>query len=163
MLGYPGAGKTTAAEIISKLTSAVHLCSDRFRLSMFPKPKFTPEEHASVYGALDYLTELLLQKGVSVIYDANLNRFTHRQDKYNICNKTGAKPVLLWVHTSQDLAEKRATEEGDNNIRRPYGNLEKHVFKRLVKEIEPPRAQEFTIKVDGTKITADYMKRTLSL
>lgn len=161
MLGYPGAGKTTTAEIVSKLTGAVHLSSDRFRLAMFPEPKFTPEEHQAVYGALDYLTELLLSKGVSVIYDANLNRYQHRHEKYLICHKTGAEATLLWVQADAELAKKRATIHGDNDDKRPYGNLAPDVFDRLVHEIEPPHTEEPRIDVDGTRVNEIYIRQLL--
>jgi len=80
MLGYPGAGKTTTAHILSELTGAVRLSSDDFRFAMFPQPTFSNDEHATLYRTLDFVTEMLLANGVSVIYDANLNRYQHRAD-----------------------------------------------------------------------------------
>lgn len=153
MLGYPGAGKTTTAEIVSELTGAVKLSSDQIRLHMFKHPKFTQDEHDAVYGTLDYLTELLLGRGVSVIYDANLNRFQHRLEKYEICERTGAKSVVLWLRTETELAKKRATELGHTDpARRVYGNLSPEVFDRLAREIEPPREDEQVIELDGTNL-----------
>src|SRR5690554_3920729 len=110
MLGYPGAGKTTTAKIVSKLTGATHLASDKIRLELFPQPKFTPEEHRQLYETIDRRTKELLQQGKSVIYDANLNRYIHRREKYDICRQTSAQPVLLWVQASSELARQRATE-----------------------------------------------------
>lgn len=158
MLGFPGAGKTTAAEIVSGLTDAVHLSSDKFRLAMFKNPKFTPEEHGAVYGALDFLTELLLSKGVSVIYDANLNRYKHRQEKYDICKRTGARPVVLWIQAPKEVARQRATVSATFDPKRPFGNLSASVFDRLVAEIESPRSSEKVVKLDGTRLTPDYIQ-----
>lgn len=164
MLGYPGAGKTTTAEMLSELTGAVKLSSDQIRLHMFKEPRFTPEEHNAVYGALDYLTELLLGKGVSVIYDANLNRFQHRLDKYDICERTGAKSVVIWLRTDGVLSKKRATELGHTDpARRVYGNLSPEVFDRLARQIEPPREDERVIELDGANLdkqtVADAIQR----
>lgn len=161
MLGYPGAGKTTTAEVVAKLTGAVHLSSDKFRLAMFPKPSFSPGEHDAVYGALDYLTGLLLKDGVSVIYDANLNRYQHRHDKYAICHQTGATPALLWVQAEEPLARQRATKRAESDHRRPYGNMSEKVFTRLAQEIESPRDEEPTIKIDGTKVNEIYIRSLL--
>ncbi len=161
MLGYPGAGKTTTAEAMAELTGAVHLASDRIRLQKFPQPQFTPEEHQQLYAAIDKQTEDLLRSGKSVIYDANLNRYIHRQEKYDICQRTGARAILLWVRADQSLAKQRATQEADSDPRRPYGNLDVPTFDRLVNEIEPPLPSEPVIEIDGTKVTLEYVAERL--
>ncbi len=161
MLGYPGAGKTTTAEVIHDLTGAVHLQSDRIRLELFPQPQFTPEEHAALYKAIDERTAELLHQGKDVIYDANLNHYIHRKEKYDICQATGAKTVLVWVQTEKALAKKRATEEADDDSRRPYGNLDVPTFERLTSEIEPPQLGEPVVNIDGTKVTPAYVAAQL--
>lgn len=163
MLGYPGAGKTTVAENIARLTGAVHLASDRKRLEMFPKPEFTHEEHDALYQAIDEQTKSLLLEGKSVIYDANLNRFIHRQQKYEICKQTNAQAVLVWVRVDKAIAKKRATQDGHNDHRRLFGNLDESTFERLVQEIEPPHDDEPVIQLDGTRITEAYVKQALQL
>ena len=163
MLGYPGAGKTTTAKIIHELTGAEHLSSDQIRLELFPNPQFTPEEHKTLYEAIDFKTKQLLSECKSVIYDANLNRYIHRQQKYDICKQTNTKPVLVWVRTDKDVAKQRATQDGDNDKGRPYGNLDEPTFERLVRKIEPPRGDEPVIILDGIKITNDYVKQALLL
>jgi predicted kinase len=163
MLGYPGAGKTTTAEMLADQTGAVHLCSDKFRLHMFPKPIFSEAEHSAVYGALDYMTELFLAKGLSVIYDANLNRYQHRQDKYNICQRTGANAILLWIKASEELAKKRSTELGAEDPKhRPFGNLDAATFDRLAQEIEPPHQDELVIELDGSSLKPDVLRQALA-
>lgn len=148
MLGYPGAGKTSVAEKIAEKTGAVHLNSDWFRLHMYKKPTFSQEEHDSLYGNLDYLCELILSTGKSVIYDANLNRYQHRQEKYDIAKKTGAETKLIFVKTDKETARRRATIEADKNPRhRPYGNMKMPTFERLVSEIELPKPSEPTINI----------------
>lgn len=162
MLGYPGSGKTTTAELVAAQTGAVHLSSDKFRLHMFPNPVFSAAEHQAVYGALDYMTEVFLSKGLSVIYDANLNRHQHRRDKYKICERTGARPILLWVQTPKALAKQRATELGNNDpAHRPYGNLDAAVFDRLAHEIEAPRPDEPVVRLDGQRVTAQIITELL--
>lgn len=164
MLGYPGAGKTTAAEIVSELTGAVKLSSDQLRIHMFKQPKFTQTEHDAVYGALDYLAELLLTQDISVIYDANLNRHHHRQEKYDICERTGAKALILWVRTDKTLAKKRATGQAHTDpARRIYGNLAGHVFDRLATEIEPPHSDEQHTVINGTDMNKDIVRDQLGL
>lgn len=163
MLGLPGSGKTTTAAELSKITGAVHLSSDEFRLAMFPKPTFSELEHELLYATLDYLAELLLKQGVSVIYDANLNRRHHRQDKYAICAKLSAHCELLWVQTSRELAQSRRVSNSHDMLRPPFESPEA-MFDRIASIFEAPAEQSepFT-KLNGTKITPDYLRQTLNL
>lgn len=162
MLGYPGAGKTTTAEVVSKLTGAIHLSSDQFRLTMFPRPRFTPEEHSAVYGALDYLTELLLSKDVSVIYDANLNRYQHRHEKYLICHKVGALPELLWVQTDHAIAKRRAVHQSRDHLVPAYEAPEV-MFERIASILEPPHPEEPAVNIDGTRVDETYIQSQLKI
>lgn len=162
MLGYPGAGKTTAAEHIARLTGAVLLTSDKIRLELFPKPTFSAEEHAKLYAAIDQRTEQLLKGGSSVIYDANLNRYEHRKEKYNICSRTGAKPILVWRQTPRSIAKIRATDESRNHLV-PTNETSDHMFERIAAIIEPPHADENVVVLTGEDITEYDIKTALGL
>lgn len=161
MFGYPGAGKTTTARIIAELTGAIRLSSDQYRAEKYATPSFTPEEHDEVYNDLNVKCQELLSQGIDVIYDANLNRLIHRQEKYDICNRTGSQAKLIWVQTPKDIAKTRATENGETDPHRPFGNLDANVFDRLTREIEIPSDDEPFIIVDGTKITPEYIHNLL--
>lgn len=162
MLGYPGAGKTTTAGIIHDLTKAVHLSSDQIRFELFPVPTFSPTEHEALYRTLDEQTEKLLRMGKDVIYDANLNRLAHRQDKYAICQHTSSTPVLVWVQTPKDVARQRATKPGRIHLV-PHGETLEQMFERIADVIESPGSDEPYTAVDGTKITPEYVSRQLGL
>lgn len=161
MLGYPGAGKTTTAKVIAKLTGAVHLSSDKLRIAMFATPAFSQAEHEALYGVLDYLTELLLKSGVSVVYDANLNRYQHRHDKYLICHRLDAKAVLLWVKTDKDVAKKRAVS-GERNHLVPSNEKPEAMFERIAGILEPPHPEEPTVEIDGTRVSEAHIHHKLA-
>ena len=162
MLGYPGAGKTTAAESIANMTGALHLNSDRFRQHLIMQPKFTNQEHELIYNALDYLTELLLASGVSVIYDANLNRYQHRKDKYAIAERNVATAKLIYIKTDASLAKQRATiDSGHKPPHRPFGNMDPATFDRLVKQIETPQSHEPVIELSGDKLIKSQLRQKL--
>lgn len=162
MLGYPGAGKTTIAGIIHELTGAVHLSSDEMRLQLFEKPAFSPEEHAALYKSLDEKTEELLRAGKDVIYDANLNRRQHRQEKYDICQKSDAKPVLVWVQTAKDLSKQRATH-GERLHLVPQGETLEQMFDRIAGIIEEPGTDEPSVTVDGTNTSEADVAKAIGL
>ncbi len=160
MLGLPGAGKTYTASVLSELTGAVHLSSDQVRLRMFPKPQFVQSEHDVLYRTLDYMTELLLRSGISVIYDANLNRHTHRQEKYELARQLGVRTQLLWIDVPPELAQERALTVENRDLR-PFGTMAAAMFSRIADVFEGPANNERHIKLDGTKITEEYMKSAL--
>lgn len=162
MLGYPGAGKTTIATMISELTGAVHLSSDSMRLQLFKKPQFTPAEHTALYKALDSRTEALLKSGKDVIYDANLNRRIHRMEKYNICQRSGARSVLVWVQTAKDLAKERATHDARMHLA-PKGETLEQMFERIAHIIEEPEADEPFVTIDGTNVSPADVSKALGL
>ncbi len=160
LLGYPGAGKTTAAQVIHELTGAVHLSSDAMRTQMFPKPTFDQSEHDALYQALDAKTEALLNAGQSVIYDANLNRHKHRADKYAICARTDAAAVLLWVQAPKELAKERAAHVSRLHLV-PAHETPDVMFERIAGVIEEPGDNEPYTAVNGTKVTKDYIASLL--
>ena len=162
MLGYPGAGKTTAANVISQLTGATHLSSDILRATMFNPPQFSQQEHDSLYDTLDRQTERFLREGKDVIYDANLNRKQHRQDKYEICQRTGSIPVLLWVQTPKNLAKDRALDINRSQLI-PRDETADQMFDRIVSIIEEPSNDEPYTSIDGTKIKPKYIRQLLNL
>jgi len=162
MLGYPGAGKTTVASYIAKLTGAYHLSSDALRAELFPQPTFNSNEHAKLYKILDEKTVSALEAGQDVIYDANLNRMQHRQEKYDICKHIGAQPVLVWVQTPKPLAKKRASDTSRQHLW-PKLETPDAMFDRIADVIEPPTAKEPYIALNGTDATESYIGKVLGL
>lgn len=162
MLGYPGSGKTTAAEIIANLTGAIQLSSDKIRAELFPKPQFTPHEHEALYKELDGRTQELLLAGKSVVYDANLNRYVHRDEKYKLCEAVGATPLLIWLKAPASLAKERASHESRSHLW-PKDETPEAMFTRLVHVFEPPVAGEKYIEIDGTQVSSDLIKQKLNI
>jgi predicted kinase len=161
MAGYPGSGKTTAARLLAEITGATHLSSDTLRLELFPNPVFTEEEHQAVYRELDARTEHLLSQGQGVIYDANLNRHRHRAEKYQLAQKTNARPLVLWMQAPRDLARERAVIRGHRHLV-PKDETFESMFDRVANTIEEPRPEEPVIKLDGRHVTTGSIQTALA-
>ena len=151
MFGYPGAGKTTTAKMVQELTGAEHLASDVIRLEMFPEPTYSQDEHDALYAELDKRTAALLAADKSVIYDANLNRYLHRLEKYALCDKTKARAVLLWVQAPKDLARERAVLRGHHHLV-PKDETFESMFDRVSGTLEEPREDEPLYTLDGANL-----------
>ncbi len=161
-MGYPGAGKTTISKVIHELTGAKHLSSDNTRFQLFKNPSFSPEEHEALYKALDAQTEKLLSEGKDVIYDANLNRLQHRHEKYDICQRTGASSVLVWVKTPLELAKQRAVTEHRLHLV-PRDETLASMFERIAGIIEEPAGDEPYVEIDGSNVSKQMVADSLNL
>lgn len=106
-LGYPGSGKTFFARRFAKEFGLYHLNSDRTRLEIILKPKYTIVENAGFFRVMDFIAGEFLQQGNSVIYDANSTKIIYRKCLQKIAKKRNARYILLWIQTPVDLALRR--------------------------------------------------------
>lgn len=161
-MGLPGAGKSTFARTLHSLTNAEVLSSDAARLELFAVPTFSQNEHDKLYEILDHNLKHLLEKGYSAVYDANLNRRCHREEKYKLAQEYGTKVVLWWVQTPRELAKSRRVSEQNHDLL-PQGESPEKMFERIAEILEAPKDDEPYVVVDGTKISEEYVKELLEL
>lgn len=159
-VGYPGSGKTHFAIKFCAKNKFVHLNSDKLRLEMFANPNYTPNEHAAVFGAMDYMTELLLDCGTSVFYDANNNKLQHRESKRRLANEHGAKYLLIWFKTPLDTAASRVKNRSRSENDKHFRNIDSAIVHRMAREIELPTPTEAYTAIDGM---ASYAKQINTL
>ena len=151
LVGLPGAGKSTLARRLQEMTGAVRLSSDEFRLLLFPHPTFSQAEHDQLYDILDHNVVHLLSSGTDIIYDANLNRRKHRDEKYRIAKKYDARVVLWWVKVPQEFAKQRRVASQNHSLV-PAGETPERMFERVVSVFEPPQADEPYMEVNGRNV-----------
>lgn len=163
MLGYPGAGKTTAAKTIHAVTGARHIWADQERQEMFARPKFGEKESTVLYDVLNRKAQEFLASGMSVVYDTNFNHQRDRDKLRSLAATAGARTLIVWVETPLDLAKTRATEDETGNHTRVWGNMSTRDFDRLSHVLEEPGDDEPFIKLDGTKINEKYIRGALEL
>ncbi len=163
MLGYPGAGKTTVSKIIHELTGAVHLWADHIRRERYHPPSYTHQENIELYDHLNTLTAELLAANNSVIFDTNFNFFKDRERLRQIAKQHGANTIVVWVTTTKDLSRKRATEDAHMQENRVLGDIPVETFERMSRNLEDPRKNEDTIKIEGVDVTTEIVKQKLGL
>ena len=104
MVGYPGAGKTSLARIISEATGAIHIWSDKERHEMFPNPTHSQQESHQLYEALNKRTSQLLAAGNSVVFDTNFNFYSDRQKLREIAANNNAECRVVWLSTPEEVS-----------------------------------------------------------
>ena len=162
-VGYPGAGKTTVAQIIHEKTGAVHIWADYERQRMFGTPDHTAPESKKLYHYLNHVTGHLLQTGKSVIFDTNFNFHKDREHLRKIAASHDAETTIIWITTPKAVAKRRAIEESDGQATRLYGNMSDADFERIAGHLQPPGEDEKVIKIDGTDLDVAELTRLLNL
>lgn len=163
MLGYPGAGKTTAAKVLAELIGATHLWADQERRIMFGEPTYSDDENKALYDRMNGEALRLLTHGTSVVFDTSFNHFDDRQNLRSIAAGVGADVRLLWVTVDEPTARDRATHNAHLQETRALGDMSIDDFDRLRDKLEPPTQREQYIELDGTSITPDYLRTRLGL
>jgi predicted kinase len=162
-VGYPGAGKTTVARIITELTGGVHLWADFERHVMFDSPSHTHAESRQLYQHLNHVADELLSKGSCVIYDTNFNFRKDRDHMRNIAAKYDADVKVIWITTPRNIAEHRATQDSVDKPTRIWGNMSPTDFNRLSDNLQTPDDDEEVIKIDGRQADLATIKQALGL
>ncbi len=162
MVGLPGSGKSTLSQIIHEQTGARHLSSDITRLELFPEPTFNQTEHDELYQHLDRELDKTLANGDDAIYDANLNRRVHREEKYELARKYGANVILWWLCTDDNLSKERRISDQNPDLL-PDGESSDKMFDRIKEVFEYPDENELAVRIEGVRLKKDPSKVTQAL
>lgn len=164
MLGYPGAGKTTAAKIISELTGAVHIWADHERRQMHDSDNYvqverTAEFNIKLYDSLNKRSVELLKQGKSVVYDAAFNHLKDRLALRDLAHKLEIPTTIVWVKAPKAVAKKRAQNPTDIEGTRVLGaDMSDERFEELALKLEQPRDDETVVELDGQSLSQEYIK-----
>ena len=157
MVGYPGAGKTTVAQLIAGRTGAEHIWADLERHKMFDDPTHDKAESRQLYESLNGRAEKLLAAGKSVVFDTSFNHRCDRDLLRDIARKHGAETVVVWLTTPAGIARRRAVHA--EVVRNGYEfKMTPEEFDRIAGRLEAPAEDENVIKLDGEGAELDPAK-----
>ncbi len=146
LYGYPGAGKSHFARELSHTLHAAHLSSDRIRGELFEKPRYDKEENGIVDHLLSYMSEEFLSAGVSVIYDAPVDRLVERRELRNIARKAKAQPLLIWLQIDAESAYIRLGKRDRRRAEDKYAKVyTKESFKAAMARMQNPKEEDYMV------------------
>jgi predicted kinase len=160
LVGYPGAGKTSVAMIITAASGAVHLWADKARFERYGET-YNQADSGELYETLVTHAAELLAAGQSVVFDTNFNYRRDRDLLRQVASKAGADTKLLWVQTLKEIAYQRAISRTGG--KRMFIDMTPADFERVAGHLEPPTADEQAIIIDGAHIDPAVIKRQLGL
>lgn len=102
--------------------------------------------YGAVFGAMDHVTERILEVGMSVIYDANNNKVAHRNAKRRLAKDLGATFVLVHIQVPHDVSDERAL---GREITRHQIALTPEILEKHKRNEELPLPEEKAIVIDG--------------
>ena len=162
-VGYPGSGKTTAANIICKLTGAEHIWADRERQKMFGRPTHSPQESAALYHRLNERTRQLLLQDKSVVFDTNFNYRRDRDHLRGLARSAGADTVIIEMTTPEDTARRRALAGKHAEKNGMPNPMSASTFERIVEHRQTYTNDEAPVRLGGEDLTEASVKRALKL
>ena len=160
--GLPGTGKSYFSRKLSERIPSVIMESDALRKRLFSNPSYSAQESHRLFNACHCLIEELLDKGISVIFDATNLVEHHREPLYRIAQRLGVKLIMVQVEAPRELVRKRLQNrmEGIN----PEDNSEAgwSVYKKMKARVERIRRNYFAVDTsrDVTPVIDKIVRET---
>ena len=158
-IGMPGSGKTYFASRLAEKIEAVRINSDAMRLAIFGSHDRVEEIRASkqsyllnsqVFGAMHYSAKQILERGHSVIYEAQQTKRRNRREIERIADECGAIPVLIWVQTNVEVAKSRGvSRDATDDTHRYTEEKMEFLADHFTKSLERPQDDENVIVISG--------------
>ena len=150
LYGFPGSGKSYFARQFCDQLQAAHVHGDRIRNELFEEPRYDRQENAVVTQLMDYMTGEFLSAGVSVVYDANVMRFTQRRLLRDMARRYHAYPMLIWLQIDVESAFARVASRDRRRADDKYAMpLDRTTFDSLTANMQNPQISEDYIVISG--------------
>ena len=158
--GLPGTGKSYFAGELTRLVPFQVLGSDQVRKLLVPRPRYTPNEHARVFGSCHRLIEDYLVQGCRVLYDATNLTKASRRPLYRICERLEVPLVLVRFTAPPETVRRRLAERAVKPRPGDYSDADWTVYCHLASQEEPIGRRHFIVDSSGggSSVLADIAR-----
>jgi predicted kinase len=167
LYGFPGAGKTYFARQLAEHIQVAHVHGDRIRGELFENPRYDKEENEVITQLMDYMTGEFLNAGLSVVYDVNAMRASHRRELRDMARKHRIQPILIWFQIDPESAYMRTQSRDRRRSDDKFaGPADRTTFERIAGGMQNPQNEEYIVisgkHTFGTQLNA-LMRRLREL
>ncbi len=131
VMGLPGTGKTTLARDIAVALDGWHLSSDRLRIQLESRGKYSAGDKDRVYAFLIEQMEEFLTRGENLVVDATFSNPDHRRRACELVIQQSRPLYIIETWAPEKEIKKRLKKQ------RPESEADFEVFK-LVQAQYPP-------------------------
>src|SRR2546423_1209685 len=110
MVGAPGSGKSYLGAILADAVGAETIQTDAVRKELFPTPRYTPSEAATVYGTCHQRIRQGLAEGARVVFDGTNLSERRRRTLYMLADSANAILVLVSAYAPESAIRARLNQ-----------------------------------------------------
>ncbi|MCE7054242.1 AAA family ATPase [Algoriphagus sp. AGSA1] len=131
VMGLPGSGKSYFAARLANEIGATHLQSDKIRVHMGLKGKYSEADKNSVYKELCDQTKTLLENHKSVVVDATFHLDFYRRLFYAMADKINVPVITLLIEADEETVRERLKKQ------RKLSEADYNTYLRLKEDFDP--------------------------
>ena len=105
--GLPGTGKSYFSRKLAERLPCAIVESDAVRRRLFGSPTYSAGESQRVFAACHSLIDLLLRRGIGLIFDATNIMEQHRQPLYAIAERHSVKLIVVEAEAPPEVVRER--------------------------------------------------------
>ena len=148
--GLPGSGKSYLAREICRGYPIAHVESDVLRKELFARPVYTPRESTRLFAAIHALVGDLLDRGLSVLFDATNLKEAHRRPLYDIAKRRGARLVIVRVEVPDSVARQRLEAKRRGGDPGNHSDADVDIYEAMRRAEEPIGREHIRVETSGS-------------
>jgi predicted kinase len=148
MVGAPGSGKSYLARTLGQALGADLVQTDAVRKELFPEPRYTSAEHATVYETCRRRIAELLAQGACVIFDGTNLRERRRRALYQLAERASAKAIVVVAYASDEVIRARLRGRTEGRDPDDQSDADLPIYLRMRRDVEPVPREHIVVNTE---------------
>jgi len=163
MVGAPGSGKSYLGRTLSDALGADLIQTDAVRKELFPDPRYTQSEAATVYNTCHRRIGEALAEGRCVVFDGTNLRERQRRTLYQLAERARAEAIVVVAYASEETIRARLRHRAEGRDPDDQSDADWPVYLRMRRDTEPvPRPHLIVNTAAGTGPVIRLLQRRLA-